>query len=141
MLQKGSKEDDPTTQSDTADDLSNDKQCDVFLSLEDPKYKSILFEQFKAMEDGRTAGKPFEVASKLFELFKEQNGKFFKWNKYSHQYYEVDENMAGKSEWLALLLLKHLVDTNVSQTFASSHPHRNTGRLWSKDGDLQALGQ
>ena len=103
MLQKGRKEDGPTTQSDTTEDISNGTQCDVFISLKNSTYKFILFDQFKAIEDGRATGKPSEVASEVFETFKKRNGRFFMWNVKLSQYEEVDENTAAKSEWLAFL--------------------------------------
>ena len=83
-------------------------QNDVVLSMYNPTYKAILFDQFRILGPTRDLEKESNISNELFLMFKDGGGRFFKihptrvWSQYPNQisskHYEVNEKVALASE-------------------------------------------
>ena len=78
-------------------------QNDSVLSMLNPTYKAVMFDQFRKLSPTRDSEKESDLSKALFQMFKDGGGRFFKAyyaNRYqsSVQCYEVNEKEALASE-------------------------------------------
>ena len=70
-------------------------QNDVVLSFKNPAYKAFMFARFRAMNSAEGTK---SVINEVFQMFKDQGGRFFKLQQNKTYYKEVGDDEAFKSE-------------------------------------------
>ena len=88
---------------DDSSDRNMLNQNDSVLSMLNPTYKAVMFDQFRKLSPTRDSEKESDLSKALFQMFKDGGGRFFKAyyaNRYqsSVQCYEVNEKEALASE-------------------------------------------
>lgn len=78
-------------------------QNDSVLSMLNPTYKAIMFDQFRKLGPTRDSEKESNLSNELFQMFKDGGGRFFKANYANHilssfKCYEGNEKEALASE-------------------------------------------
>lgn len=73
-------------------------QNDIVLTMHNPAYKAVMFDQYQKLGPTKDSEKESNVSKQLFKMFKDRGGRFFNANQYAFECYEVNEKVALESK-------------------------------------------